>query len=130
MYSNSKVIVKQVVTIALIFGILGQSIIKLVLLSDYILNKERITANFCENKNKPKLNCNGKCHLKKKLKEQEKQESSSKSLSKSVEEAQFCSEYDNTISPRFIYLSKHLYWPYLDGELNMAHNSIFHPPTV
>ena len=26
-----------------------------------------ITLNYCENKSKPKLHCNGKCHLKKQL---------------------------------------------------------------
>ena len=35
---------------------------------DYVVNKEYITKNLCENRNKPKLNCNGKCHLMKQLK--------------------------------------------------------------
>jgi hypothetical protein len=35
---------------------------------DYALNKEYISKNLCENRNKPKLNCNGKCHLMKQLK--------------------------------------------------------------
>jgi hypothetical protein len=35
---------------------------------DYALNKEYIAKNLCENRNKPKLNCNGKCHLMKQLK--------------------------------------------------------------
>jgi hypothetical protein len=37
-------------------------------LVDYALNKEYIAKNLCENRNKPKLNCNGKCHLMKQLK--------------------------------------------------------------
>jgi hypothetical protein len=35
---------------------------------DYAINKEYISKNLCENRNKPKLNCNGKCHLMKQLK--------------------------------------------------------------
>lgn len=35
---------------------------------DYAINKEYITKNLCENRKKPKLNCNGKCHLMKQLK--------------------------------------------------------------
>jgi hypothetical protein len=35
---------------------------------DYAINKEYITKNLCENRSKPKLNCNGKCHLMKQLK--------------------------------------------------------------
>lgn len=33
----------------------------------YHWNKAEITVKFCENKDKPKLACNGKCHLQKKL---------------------------------------------------------------
>lgn len=33
----------------------------------YQLNKAWIAANLCENKNKPAMNCNGKCHLRKQL---------------------------------------------------------------
>jgi hypothetical protein len=35
---------------------------------DYAINKEYISKNLCENRTKPKLNCNGKCHLMKQLK--------------------------------------------------------------
>lgn len=130
MYRKTKAIVKQVVTIALIIGIFTQSIGKLVLLSNYLLNRESITFNYCENKSKPKLNCNGKCHLTKQFKEQEKQENSSKSSIKSVDEVQFCSEYDNPILPRFIYISSSKNWIYLNGETNIASPSVFHPPMV
>lgn len=121
---------KQVVTIAVIFGILIQSFGKLVLLSNYLLNKEYITLNFCENKSKPKLKCNGKCHLTKQLKEQDKQDNSSKNNTRSVEEVQFCYEYDNSILPPFFYVSISPNWGYLNEETNTTSLSVFHPPTV
>lgn len=34
---------------------------------DYLINKEYIAENLCENKEKPELQCNGKCHLKKEV---------------------------------------------------------------
>lgn len=34
---------------------------------DYALNYNYISAELCENRNTPKLECNGKCHLKKEL---------------------------------------------------------------
>lgn len=34
---------------------------------DYVVNYEYITKVLCVNKAKPKLQCNGKCHLKKEL---------------------------------------------------------------
>lgn len=33
----------------------------------YVLNKDYIVAQLCENKTKPELRCDGKCHLKKVL---------------------------------------------------------------
>ena len=107
-----------------------QSIGKLVVLSNYLLNKEFITFNYCENKSKPKLHCNGKCHLSKQLNEQEKQENSSKNNFKNVDEVQFCSEYNNCILPRVIYILNLLNCSYLDGKINNPSPSIFHPPTV
>ncbi len=43
-------------------------------MADYQINKEYISKNLCENKAKPMLHCNGKCHLKKELAKQDKKE--------------------------------------------------------
>ena len=39
-----------------------------------MINKEYIAENLCENKDKPILKCDGKCHLAKQLKEKSKEE--------------------------------------------------------
>jgi hypothetical protein len=44
-----------------------QSVMKVGLFFWYQCNKESITNKYCENKSKPQLHCNGKCHLKKQL---------------------------------------------------------------
>lgn len=121
---------KQLLTIALILGILIQSLGKLVLLSNYLLNKEYITLNFCENKNKPKLRCNGKCHLAKQLKKQEKQDNSAKNTTRASDQVQFCSDYVSTVSPQLLHLSISLNWGYLLTETEKTPVSVFHPPTV
>lgn len=41
---------------------------------EYLLNKEYIAEFLCVNKDKPELQCNGKCHLAKELKKQQQQE--------------------------------------------------------
>jgi len=46
----------------------------LITIAIYKANVKEITANFCVNKSKPMMHCNGTCHLKKELKEQEKSE--------------------------------------------------------
>jgi hypothetical protein len=40
-----------------------------VLVVSYQLNKARITAQYCVNKARPQLRCNGKCHLAKQLRQ-------------------------------------------------------------
>lgn len=41
----------------------------------YWVNKEYIAAKLCENKDRPEMKCEGKCHLSKKVKEQQEQSS-------------------------------------------------------
>lgn len=43
-------------------------------LINFKINQEEITEEFCENKNKPELACEGKCHLSKLLEEQSNEE--------------------------------------------------------
>lgn len=60
----------------------------MVIFSDYLLNTKYITENFCVNKEKPKLKCNGKCHLAKELKHDE--EKKSKGNAENVEIVMIC----------------------------------------
>jgi len=41
---------------------------------DFEIRRDYIVANLCENRNRPMLNCNGKCYLAKRLAEAKKQE--------------------------------------------------------
>ncbi|MFN8438574.1 MAG: hypothetical protein U0V72_13205 [Cytophagales bacterium] len=56
-----------------IFAIVLQMFLKPLLLHDYKLHKTFIANNFCVNKSKPKLKCEGKCHLKKQMAKHENQ---------------------------------------------------------
>lgn len=49
-------------------SIFSQCVMKLGIVAWYEANKNYITENFCINKDKPELNCCGKCHLRKELK--------------------------------------------------------------
>lgn len=65
---------KQIASVFLIVIILLQAFGSTIVLSNYYINKDYITSVFCINKDKPKLKCNGKCHLKKQLKKTEENE--------------------------------------------------------
>jgi hypothetical protein len=55
-------------------ALLLQSAGQMVILINFKINQAYIARVLCENKDKPEMKCNGKCHLNKKLKEQETKE--------------------------------------------------------
>ena len=58
---------KQLFTYILIFALAVRPLYIAGHIAYYELNIEYITEKFCENKDKPQLQCNGKCHLAKEL---------------------------------------------------------------
>ena len=56
-----------------IFLLLAQIFSKWILVADYTINKKIIAEKLCENRDKPKLKCDGKCQLAKKLASEEDQ---------------------------------------------------------
>jgi hypothetical protein len=76
---------KKPITILLICLAMFQGSVKLLLVGNYVANKAFITANYCENKARPDLHCEGKCHLKKQLQKEEQSESANLVLKQKVE---------------------------------------------
>lgn len=95
----------------------------------YEINKDYITKTFCENKDKPKMHCNGKCHMHKQLKEQEKQDQSPNSTTKEkLEVIQFCKK-DQTFTFSSFAFTLTINPFYSETPLPKISFSIFHPPT-
>lgn len=120
---------KVYIAILLALTILLQPMSKMLIVSNYALNVKSITAKYCVNKAKPKLKCNGKCHLKKQLIQHDKQNNQDKDNSKevnpfnwftSVSEKLWLPLVSNTISLNFKYLSQ---------EANPFSLKLFRPPT-
>lgn len=94
----------------------------------YMANKERIAATLCENKDRPALKCEGRCHLAKKIKEQE--ESSDNGQLPSKEHFEVFVHLPVETSPTCLLgvVTPAVYWED-DDRLNDNHSSgIFHPP--
>jgi hypothetical protein len=98
-------------------GITYRGVIAVILLSVYLLNPFKLYTPYlsyklnynyiakvlCENKDKPQMNCKGKCHLNKELKkaaEEESQKNKSQLKGIEIEEIPFQSEI--IFSPQFI----------------------------
>ena len=100
---------------------------------DYVINYEYISKVLCENKDKPKLNCNGKCHLAKQFAKQDKQEKSTSETQKfKVETLEITAQIPTTIA--FIYPIKSVesanYYAFSEARSDAHLMEIFHPPTV
>jgi hypothetical protein len=125
---------KQLISLGLLGLMLIKAYVIPLLYLDYEIRRDYIVANLCENRNRPKLNCNGKCYLAKKIAEAQKQE-----------ERQAESDYmsrllDYAISDAFHFrflpeivnaeISKKLHFTYSSPFAGrMAVDDIFHPPS-
>ena len=105
-----------------------QSASKLLIIANYEVNKAYITKNLCENKAKPMMHCNGKCHLKKQLQKEDKKENSASNSLKEKLEVQFFSESKSdqhiiTTTEKHKLNSNYLFSNYSKHLL-----AVFHPP--
>ncbi|MFI5253200.1 MAG: hypothetical protein ACHQQQ_12310 [Bacteroidota bacterium] len=122
--------VKQLTNILLALSILLQSFSSLILIAGYEINKAYITNTFCENKDKPMMHCDGKCHLKKELKEEQEKSQSPPSLLKDKKEI---TQFSEAIS-EFLFNGNHRLSSISPLESHFPaedfHPLIFHPPAA
>ena len=77
-YEHVKIVeFKEVRTIFNLFYKILNKISDLPFYGDYLINKEEIIEKHCQNKDKPVMKCNGKCHLKKQVSKKIKVEKTS-----------------------------------------------------
>lgn len=101
---------------------------------EYVINYDYIVKELCENKEKPALKCNGKCHLAKQLAkaaEDEKSTSSDKKQNVKQEiEIMFCLEFKSiAFTKNAVFTTKNIDSDYQNLYASTAIQSIFHPPT-
>lgn len=65
---------KRYISILLLFAMSSGHFSRFLVYMEFEINKSYIVAELCENRDKPSLNCNGKCVLKKKLHAAEEKE--------------------------------------------------------
>ncbi len=95
---------------------------------DYVVNYEYIAHELCENKDKPELKCNGKCHVAKKISESTNSDNSNKSKSFSEIEILFFQE-ENFNFKKFIFHTKSItIFHYENLYFHMSSSDYFHPP--
>ena len=72
---------------------------KVFLVLDWKINQDRITEKYCENKDKPMMNCNGQCYLAKQMRKLEQQEDEERgefpNPQEKIEKAEYISFFRN-----------------------------------
>lgn len=101
---------------------------------EYVFNYDYIVKELCENKAKPEMKCNGKCHLMKELAQASENEnplSSDKKSSHSESEILFFEHSDSfeIVNLKFP-VQKEINAGYSDLYFHQSCTSAFHPPTV
>lgn len=121
---------KQVVAIFIFLGILLQTYNKAVAVAQYIANQDYIAKNLCVNKAKPKMHCNGKCHLKKQMEQQEAPSSNGSSKDKQEVITLFCADEKVNITHNDLITASPEYFTYNEAAHSLYTASVFHPPAV
>ncbi len=106
-----------------------QSLNKVLVISNYLLNKQEITIRFCENKAKPTLNCQGMCHLKKLLAEVNKKSNEGRVPTVELNEMVLFHKETEDLIKWPIALKLQRFRECLSFEINDYPNPIFHPPS-
>jgi hypothetical protein len=99
---------------------------------DYVVNYDYISKELCVNKDKPKMHCNGKCHLIKELaktSEQEKPISSDKKSTPLEKEVLFFQEIKSIEIKHFYHNNIVIGDNYSNLYFQLNSFSVFHPPT-
>jgi hypothetical protein len=121
--------VKQVAVFILIFLVAAQTFSKWLIVLEYKVNQDYIAKNLCENRNKPKLHCNGKCQLAKKLTEDQKENAPDNNQGK-LKFAEVIFYLDQSL--QHLSLLENVACPYhnryFDKKYTAPYYSIFHPP--
>lgn len=124
---------RYIFLIGFTFVICLQSLQGFITMSYWKYNQTEITKKFCENKAKPKLKCNGKCHLAKQLKAQDNQDDSSKSsLPKFKKDVEINLIHQSIEEPSFskvdFYSNKQSQFFIVNNYAFKSVNDCFHPP--
>jgi len=78
-------VIKRIIAILLLGFFTLISFQQLTVMAFYVLNQDFITENFCINKDKPEMQCKGKCHMKDALAKATNQEKNSEALNLGIQ---------------------------------------------
>ena len=121
---------KKIISISLLSIMLSYVFNQMGVFAEYVMDIEQFTELYCENKDKPELKCNGKCHLKDQLADNQ-EEKESKDIHVSPEILLFLAEAKFEVEEGInFYVEENISY-YFNTDLTEGISyAIFHPPQV
>jgi hypothetical protein len=119
---------KHIFILLVLAGILFQNFSKVIILTQFGLNRSFIAANLCVKKNEPGNCCKGKCQLKKQLTEDEKSGQNRSGNFKGAQEFQLFCQQTPQLSLISFYKKVPVNFRYQLQEPSSLSTSIYHPP--
>ncbi len=105
-----------------------QTFSKTLIVAEYQLNREYIAKNLCVNKSRPKMHCNGKCHMMKKMKQEEKQDQENPERRAENKFEIICAAFHTAGITPFRIVSAFPYPVFQERICTEFASSCFHPP--
>ena len=120
---------KQLIALLFLFALFAQTFSKAVIVCTFYANQDYIAKNLCENRNKPKCCCHGKCQLRKRLNKDTNEDKQSNERKSSKESEVLSSKSFFLNIPVPIFKEQTItYTSFSDGKAIDKSYSIFHPP--
>lgn len=122
---------KQIITVFFLLTWLCQLSDRYFVMLEFFLNQDYIAQNLCENRDKPKMHCNGKCHLTKQLKETDrKNQENPERRNDNKSEYYYVSLAFSELTSKYIFINSPQYHRQTIGCPVDHSYGFFHPPTV
>jgi hypothetical protein len=124
--------VKKLISLTLVFALFFQFSVKIGVVGYFMLNQEYIENVLCINRDKPELNCKGRCQLKKQLQKSEANERKLPftSVKEIIEIVVFCEALEIAFKPVLApqHANRFFSYPFVCIEASL--DAPFHPPRV
>lgn len=117
------------ISILLLFSLVTANCANLLVFLGFEMNQKYIIRELCVNKNKPQLQCNGKCYLMNKLKQAQDKEQKQERQTQTTQVQDALITVPLNFKQFALAEIKHLF-PYSTGMPRSIKNSIFHPPQL
>lgn len=120
---------KQLATTMFLIAFTVQTFNKAVIFIDFYTNQKYIAENFCVNKAKPKMNCNGKCQLSKKITNEDNKDKQNSNRKNENKDDPFSQSLFTAFDILDCVIIK-AFPPFYPDERTHCSFDIFHPPCL